>query len=94
MKLTELEPRWFVLHEGGPRVGFTFQCPHCKESRLGVAIHEAGKTIIPEQEPDAHGPGYIWQMTGTDFHDLSLTPSVDASKFGHWHGMLTNGEAQ
>lgn len=23
---------------------------------------------------------------------LTLTPSVDASKHGHWHGFITNGE--
>ena len=94
MRLVELEPRWFVLHDGGQRVGFTFQCPHCKNVRLGVAVHDEGKRIIQEQESDAHGPGTVWKMLGTDFHDLSLIPSVDASAFGHWHGMLTNGEVQ
>jgi len=95
MKLLELEPHWYVLHDGGPRVGFTFQCPHCRTVRLAVAVHDSAHRIIAEAEPDTHGPGYIWTITGgTDFHDISLTPSVDASKFGHWHGMITNGEAQ
>ena len=93
MRLLDLEPRWYVLHTGGPRVGFTFKCPHCQQQRLGVAVHDAGHRIISEQEPDAHPPGYIWQITnGVDFHDISLAPSVDASKVGHWHGYITNGE--
>lgn len=24
--------------------------------------------------------------------DLTVTPSIDASKSGHWHGFITNGE--
>jgi Family of unknown function (DUF6527) len=95
MKLLELEPRWYVLHEAGVRVGFTFACPHCQTLRLGVAVHDAGHRVISEQEPDAHPPGTVWQITGGhDFHDISLTPSVDASKFGHWHGYITNGLIQ
>lgn len=36
---------------------------------------------------------HIWELNGVeDFHNLTLTPSVDASKVGHWHGFITNGE--
>lgn len=95
MKLEELEPRWYVLHEGGPKVGFTFKCPHCQQIRLGVAVHDAGHGIISAQEPDTHPPGYIWTITsGIDFHNISLSPSIDASNFGHWHGYITDGEAK
>lgn len=93
MNLTNLEPRWYVLHEGGPRIGFTFKCPHCQTKRLGVAVHDSGHLIISTQEPDAFPPGCIWNITGgTDFHNISLNPSVDASQVGHWHGWITNGE--
>lgn len=92
MTLTELNPRWYVLHEGGPRVGFTFDCPHCRALRLSVGVHDEAHRIIREQEPDAHPPGFVWQITGgTDFHDISITPSVDASKWGCWHGFITAG---
>lgn len=37
-------------------------------------------------------PGYSWQRVGETFDSLSLSPSVDASKAGCWHGFLTNGE--
>lgn len=94
MKLTELNPRWYVLRDGGPRVGFTFDCPHCRTQRLGIAVHDEGHRIIAAQEPQAFPPGTVWQITGgVDFHDISLTPSIDASGFGHWHGFITFGEA-
>jgi hypothetical protein len=95
MKLLEQDPRWYVLHDGGPRVGFTFECPHCSSQRLGIAVHDAGHRIISAEEPEAHPPGFIWEITaGADFHDISLSPSIDASKCGHWHGHITGGECQ
>lgn len=33
-----------------------------------------------------------WQRTGDDFASMSVTPSIDASAAGHWHGFITNGE--
>ena len=93
MRLVDLNPRWYVLHEGGPRVGFTFDCPCCKSLRLGVAVHDAARKMILEAEPDTHPPGFIWNIiAGTDFHDISISPSVDASSFKHWHGYITAGE--
>lgn len=93
MKLIDLNPRWYVLHYGGPRVGFTFDCPHCRTQRLGVAVHDEGHRIISEEEPSASPADHIWQIIGGhDFSDISLTPSVDASSSGHWHGCITEGE--
>ncbi len=37
-------------------------------------------------------PGYLWKRTGETFETLTLSPSVDASASGHWHGHITNGE--
>ena len=33
----------------------------------------------------------LWKRTGENFETLTLTPSVDASAEGHWHGFITNG---
>jgi hypothetical protein len=33
-----------------------------------------------------------WQRTGDDFATMSITPSIDASACGHWHGFITNGQ--
>jgi hypothetical protein len=38
--------------------------------------------------------GVLWQRTGDDFEDLTLTPSIDASNSGHWHGFITGGQIQ
>jgi len=35
-----------------------------------------------------------WTRTGDDFSSMSITPSIDASESGHWHGFITNGEAR
>lgn len=37
-------------------------------------------------------PGTHWTRTGEAFDVLSLAPSVDASRSGHWHGSISNGE--
>lgn len=95
MRLTELNPRWYAAVEGGPRVGFTFDCPHCPaddKHRLGIAVHQDG-LIDPEPEnKKCWPPGFVWTSGGDSWDTLTLTPSVDASKSGHWHGFITNGE--
>lgn len=95
MKLTDLDPRWYVLQQGGPRVGLTFDCPHCVGSgqRLGVSFHHRGREAMEDAIIHARKPGeHIWTIEGDDFAALSLSPSVDASHVGHWHGLITNGE--
>lgn len=93
MRLTELEPRWYVLEQGGARVGLTFLCPHCRSERLGVAFHHRGHEAIDDQYIRAHSPSTknIWELTGSGFDDLTLSPSVDAGASGHWHGHITAG---
>jgi hypothetical protein len=35
----------------------------------------------------------VWTVAGgASFSDVTLTPSVDASQAGHWHGFITDGE--
>ena len=105
-RLSDLEPRWigFEIPEGSARIGVGFLCPHCREQRLVVFF----KPFLDPCDivrlalwklPDAPNPntGEIksvnyWGRTGDDFETLTLTPSVDASAHGHWHGFITNGE--
>lgn len=107
MKLTELDPRWFTFHgwaSASPfRVGMTFLCPHCRNERLGVLFD---KPIDPDNvalsptagfdyDPVKFGAGLnmrVWNRTGDTFETLTLTPSIDGSGVGHWHGFITNGE--
>lgn len=37
-------------------------------------------------------PSIAWTRQGHDFATISITPSLDASGAGHWHGHITNGE--
>lgn len=73
--------------------------------RLGVQFaNPVGSGPLPmmtQKEKNRHlfdlrtfdvAPNYLWQRTGENFDDLTLTPSVDASASGHWHGWITNGE--
>ncbi len=105
MKLTELEPRWFSVGDSTGIAGISFQCPHCKVARLGVRVDHASPYVIQvtnDHSIDHHVDNVqIWQITGDaptfdgethgGFENVSLTPSVDASKSGHWHGFITNG---
>jgi hypothetical protein len=40
---------------------------------------------------DHHVGGVLWQRTGETFETLTLAPSIDCSRWGHWHGFITNG---
>ena len=98
MKLIELEPRW--IH---PNL-FVFKCPHCLKVLLSCK-----NIVMPEQEQHdlfekALGEDWnmivvgckdkmAWTISNTDFTTMTVTPSLDASKSGHWHGNITNGEA-
>lgn len=97
MKLTDLDPHWFVVENGGPKVGLSFMCPHCQNERLAVAFHHHGKEAMEDQyilaKHAASDSQHIWDLQGQDdFNTLTLTPSIDASASGHWHGFITNGE--
>jgi hypothetical protein len=98
MKLLELEPRWFYLEEGGPHVGLTFLCPRCRTQRLGVVFHHRSHEAIDDVYIRAHAHGredFVWTICSAESFDaLTLTPSIDASRRGHWHGFITNGEAR
>jgi hypothetical protein len=49
-------------------------------------VHELRTFDVP--------PGFLWQRTGVTFETLTLSPSVDASASGHWHGFVTHGECR
>lgn len=98
MRLVELNPRWYCVGSQSNRVGFTFQCPHCPTdagTRLAVAVHLDGTNMDPDPEnPQQFAAGEnIWSITsGDSFENMSLSPSIDASSSGHWHGHITGGK--
>ena len=96
MRLIDLEPRWYANSDGG-RLGFSFDCPHCPDSgqRLAIAVHLDGTSL--DDDPNTtqvfRDGEHVWTIAGGDsFENLSLSPSVDASARGHWHGFITSGQ--
>jgi hypothetical protein len=79
-------------------------CPHCQQVWLSVknsmmSIHEqidlfekvmgdwkeAKNIVVPDKQDVA------WVISGRDFETMTVTPSLDASASGHWHGFITAG---
>ncbi len=93
--LTELEPRWWTfsgfVHGADVRAGLSFICPHCMKQRLAVSF---SNPIDPQGWVGRTGMVIVsaWTRTGDTFETLTLTPSIDATASGHWHGHITNGE--
>lgn len=97
MRLAELSPRWFRPYAFVDSVvvftGITFICPHCKTQRIAVPF-------APAIDPGNVRPGTTWRddpkswrrHSGDTFDTLTLGPSIDLSKYCHWHGHIVNGE--
>jgi hypothetical protein len=96
VRLVDLMPRW--IH---PNI-FAFLCPHCRDVFLtckNVVLSTHEQCEITEQDPlGLHGVTVVlckdscaWAIVGTDFASMSVTPSLDASAAGHWHGNITAG---
>ena len=105
MRLTELSPRWLspdvftFLCPHCCKVLLT-----CKRVTMG---HKAQCLLWREildwdSEYDEIEWGSVtvilckaecaWTMSSSDFETMTVTPSLDASGSGHWHGFLTAGE--
>lgn len=98
MRLIALDPEWVA---DGPRrsdgdltisiaQGILFDCPLCGRHSILAWFRDRG--VADDESP---GPGR-WTPTGTDFHDLTLTPSINLDvkpdSACKWHGWVTNGE--
>jgi hypothetical protein len=96
MKLTELEPEWL-----SPDV-FIFKSPSghgdlltCK--RVPMSMRDQYELIYKEN-PKFKGKPVVmtvesmaWRFAGNDFETMTVTPSIDASASGNWHGFIVNG---
>jgi len=79
--------------------GIWFLCPLCFQTNGGdVGTHWcevtfANRGASDEQGSHGHdGKPTRWDMSGTNFQDLTLTPSIDLVDGCAWHGYITNGE--
>ncbi len=92
MKLVDLEPRW--ISGGGRRgLGLMLNCPgKCCTGPGAVERIPVWFANPLDGGPTASADGRGWQRTGDTFEALTLTPSIDASRSGHFHGFITAGE--
>jgi len=94
-------------HSDDVKQGVTFLCPHCRARRLGVffdksicgtppidlvAFNRARLRADNDPYDDVHVGSTLWHREGETFDTLTLSPSIDASAFGCWHGFITAGE--
>ncbi len=104
MRLTELEPRWihpniFVFLCPHCRK-ILLSCKNIEMPRqqqwdiLSTERQRIGMEIVPTKPEQAWSiSGSVPTDTRVDFiTDLTVTPSIDASASGHWHGVITKGE--
>lgn len=93
----DLMPRWIHPHL------FVFLCPHCQGVFLTcknavMSRHEQCE-VTENDAIGLHGvtvvlcdPEMAWNYpSGADFNTISVTPSLDASASGHWHGTIESG---
>ncbi len=105
MRLVELDPQWIM--KDGKRIGFHFLSPVHQPGSMGASRWRQSCFPDPpptrEQwelfdELDVQGcnPAAHWQIAGgiesATFETMTVTPSLDGSKGGLWHGFITNGE--
>ncbi len=105
MRLTELEPQ-FYRHELRPQdgrvveynipvtelafaQGLGFICPACKDTNGHYMKCWFSGRGVPDAVTPAPGR---WEVSGTGYHDLSLSPSILIIGGCGWHGYITNGE--
>ena len=102
MRLVDLAPRWVGLGVSKDAIGITFKCPHCLTQRIGVMFSvpvrrgDLPTDVHWADHPDIAflTPGQkAWTREGDTFDTLTLSPSIDTSAAGHWHGFIRNGEA-
>lgn len=102
MKLIELDPKWIM--KDGERVGFTFLSPtgkqgntHWRQSCFPDSPSSREQwDLFDDDDVQGCNPAAHWQIAGgienATFETMTVTPSLDGSKGGLWHGFITNGE--
>lgn len=103
VKLTELDPRWLtpdVFIFRNPTGGNDWLT--CKRVAMSMKDQQRliyGDHMDPSTKTEWVGkcvvmtnPDCAWKFDGNDFETMTVTPSVDASASGNWHGFITAGE--
>lgn len=102
MRLTELDPKWIM--RDGKRIGFTFVSPtdpKWRQSCFSTPPPSREQWDLFEAHHGDDGvqgcnPKANWSIAGgienASFDQMTVTPSLDGSPGGLWHGFITNGE--
>ncbi len=102
-RLLDFSPEWVI--KDGERVGFTFISPANPKMRQSCFPNPPPSNeqmrlfdLMYGEDAIVQGcnPSQHWQIAGgiggADFSTISVTPSLDGSAGGLWHGFITNGE--
>lgn len=99
-RLVDLFATW-VHDRDGRRVGVKFICPTCPQVEGAPTL-----AVLFANPPDGGAPapagcglvgdneGQRWRRTGDTLETMTLSPSVDCSDCGHWHGFVHAGVAE
>ena len=98
MKLVDLDPIWLSLDvfafknpTGGKYWLTCKRVPMSRREQMDLCYtnpkFEQAKGDVVLTTPET-----AWSFVGNDFATLTVTPSIDASASGNWHGFITNGE--
>jgi hypothetical protein len=98
VKLTDLDPRWLYKNKV-----FAFRCPHCRTvwltcKRVPMSSEQQWQIIDKAfGENFSHTvvgskPQVAWKFSNLDFETMTVSPSLDASASGHWHGFIRQGQ--
>lgn len=91
MKLAEISPQFLRASVDGARLhvdtladaqGIRFRCP-CGAGHALVVWFD-GRGVPADEIPTPR-----WQVSGSGYADLTLSPSLDA---GCWHGFVRSGD--
>lgn len=103
MRLLDLDPTWLL--KDGKRIGFTFVCPTKPDYRQSCFPNPPKVSEQVDLFDIIHGehtmvqpcnPAQHWSIAGdieaATFETMTVTPSLDGSPGGLWHGFITNGQ--
>lgn len=89
----------FAVPSGSlPRVADDFPVEYLRGSRGAWGLFYDALKAMGSENPE-RDMAYVvgckadiaWNFSSFDFETMSVTPSLDASESGHWHGFITNG---
>jgi len=104
MKLIELNPQWKKVDGSDERGGFIMAdgfddaecililCPLCFQKNKGAEGTHSVFIPNPKMKRDFLGGHARWEMTGNDFNNLTVNPSVLLKGTCDAHFWIKNGE--